>query len=59
MHECEEVLESDYLPGYDDDTQELFQQKQCFMSVFNKVLQSDMGKNIVRKYAPNLDAQAL
>ena len=27
-------------------------------SVFSKVLQSDMGKTIVRKYAPTLDAQA-
>ena len=25
----------------------------------NKVLQSDMGKTIVRKYAPTLDAQAV
>ena len=28
-------------------------------SVFNKVLQSDMGKTIVRKYAPSLDAQSV
>ena len=28
-------------------------------SVFNKVLQSDMGKTIVRKYAPILDAQSV
>ena len=28
-------------------------------SVFNKVLQSDMGKTIVRKYAPTLDAQSV
>ena len=48
------------LHWYDDDRQELFQQKQHFMySVFNKVLQSDMGKTIVRKYAPTLDAQAV
>ena len=50
------------MPGYDDDGQELFKQKQSFMySVFNKVLllQSDMGKTIVRKYAPTLDAQAV
>ena len=37
------------MPGYDDDSQELFQQKQYFMySVLNKMLQSDMGKTIVR-----------
>ena len=36
------------------------EQKQYFMySVFNKVLQSDMGKTIVRKYAPTLDAQSV
>ena len=28
-------------------------------SVFNKVLQSDMGKTIVRKYAPSFDAQSV
>ena len=28
-------------------------------SVFNKVLQSGMGKTIVRKYAPSLDAQSV
>ena len=56
-HGCDEILEGDYMPVYDDDSQELFQQKQYFMySVFNKVLQSDMGKTIVRKYAPTLDA---
>ena len=48
------------MPGYDDDSQELFQQKQYFMySVFNKVLQSDMGKTIVTKYALTLDAQSV
>ena len=48
------------MPGYDDDSQELFQQKQYFKySLFNKLLQSDMGKTIVRKYAPTLDAQSV
>ena len=59
-HGCEEILEGDYMSGYDDDSQELFKQKQDSMySFFNKVLQSDMGKTIVRKYAPNLDAQSV
>ena len=35
------------MPVYDDDSQELFQQKQYFMySVLNEVLQSDMGKTM-------------
>ena len=59
-HGCEEILEGDYMPGYDDDSQELFKQKQYFMySIFNKVLQSDMSKTLVRKYAPTLDAQSV
>ena len=59
-HGCEEVLEVDYMPGYDDDSQELFQQMQYFMySVSNKVLQSDIGKTIVRKHALTLDTQSV
>ena len=59
-HGCKEILEGDYMPGYDEDSQELFIQKQYFMYiVFNKVLQSDLGKTIVRKYAPTLDAQSV
>ena len=52
-HGCEQILEGDYVPGYDDNSLEFFKQKQYFMySVFNKVLWSDIGKTIVRKYAP-------
>ena len=60
-HGCEEIIvEGDYMPGYDNDSWELSQQKQYFMySVFNKVLQSDMGKTIARKYAPTMDAQSV
>ena len=47
-------------PKNKDESQELFNQKQYFMySVFKKVLQSDMGKTIVRKYAPSLEAQSV
>ena len=60
-HGCEEILEGNYMLGYDDDSQELFQQKHYFMySVFNEVLQSDVGdETIVRKNAPTLDAQSV
>ena len=48
------------MPGYDGDSQEVFQQKQYFMcSVFNNILQCDRGKTIVRKHAPTLDAQSV
>ena len=53
-------MNGDYKPENDDDSIELFKQKQYFMySVFNKVLQSDVGKTIIRKYAPSLDAQSV
>ena len=59
-HGCEGILNGDYKPENNDDSKELFKQKQHFMySVFNKVLQRDMGKTIVRKYAPSLDAQSV
>ena len=59
-HSCDKVTDPYNMPGLDADSQELFQQKQYFMySVFNKVLQSDMGKTIVRKHVPTLDAQSV
>ena len=58
-HSCEEVLHPHYIPGQNEDGQELIQQKQYFMySVFNKVLQSDLGKTIVRRHAPTLDTES-
>ena len=64
-HDCEEILDGNYKPENNNDSKELlnrrdFSQKKYFMySVSNKVLQSDMGKTIVRKYAPSLDAQSV
>ena len=59
-HDCEEILNGDYKPENNADCRELFEQKQYYMhSIFNKVLQSDMGKAIVRKYAPFFDAQSV
>ena len=59
-HGCEEILNGKYKPEKTCDSQELFKQKQYYMySVFNKVLQSDMGKTIVREYSLTLNAQAV
>ena len=59
-HDCEEVLDGTYKPENNKESHELFKQKKYFMyNVFNKVLQSDMGKTIVRKHAPTLDAQSV
>ena len=59
-HDCEDILDGNYKPENNNDSEELFKQKKHFMySVFNKVLQSNMGKTIVRKYAPTLDAQSV
>ena len=47
------------MPGYDDDSQELFKKQYLKYRIFGKLLQSDMGKTIVRKYVPTLDAQSV
>ena len=59
-HDCEEILDGNYKPENNNDSKELFKQKKYFMcSAFNKVLQNDMGKTIVRKHAPTLDAESV
>ena len=59
-HECNEVLDPNYTPGSEPEQQELFEAKQTFMfSVFNAILQTDMGKTIVRRHLVNTDAQAV
>ena len=53
-------MDGNYKPENNNDSKDLLKQKKYFIySVFNKVLQSDMGKPIVRKYAPCLDAQSV
>ena len=52
-------MEPTYTPGSEPEEQELFEAKQTFMfSVFNKNLQTDMGKTIVRRHLANTDAQS-
>ena len=59
-HNCEEILDGNCKPENNDDSKELFKQKKYFIyGVFNKVLQSNKGKTIVRKYAPSLDTQSV
>ena len=59
-HECNEVLDPTYNPGSEPEEQELFEAKQTFMfSVFNAILQTDMGKTIVRRHLANTDAQSV
>ena len=59
-HDCEDILDGTINLKSNNDSKELFKWNKYFMySVFNKVLQSDMGKTIVRKYAPTLDAQSV
>jgi hypothetical protein len=56
-HKCEEIFDPSYVAVTDDD-KALFCQKQLFMySVFDEKLQTDMGKNLVRTYETNSDAQ--
>ena len=59
-HECNEVLDPTYTPGSEPEEQELFEAKQPFMfSVFNAILQTDMGKTIVRRHLANTNAQTV
>ena len=59
-HECNEVLDPNYIPGSEREEQELFEAKQNFMfSVFNSNLQTDMGKTIVRRHLASTDAQVV
>ena len=59
-HECNEVLDPNYTPGSEPEEKELFEAKHTFMfNVFNAVLQTDMGKTIVRRHLANTDAQAI
>ncbi len=54
-----EILNEDYFP-FDEDEEELFQEKQKYMyAVFHDILQTDMGKTIVRKYKETGDARQI
>ena len=57
-HECEDVLDPEYIPSNSE--KELFEEKQVFMfSVLDKHLLTDMGKTIIRKYVHTTDAQSV
>jgi hypothetical protein len=57
-HDVVEVLDGTYDPPDDYIHRALFDQKQSFMySVLNRVVQTNMGKTIVRKYTDTYDAQ--
>ena len=59
-HECNDVLDPNYIPGSEPEEKELFEAKQTFMfSVFNANLQTDMGKTIVRRQLAITDAQSV
>ena len=57
--DLEDIIISTYIPQ-DDEGQLLFDEKQKFMTaVFQKTLQTDKGKSIVRKYAKTSNAQKI
>ena len=59
-HELSEVLDPNYTPGSEPEEKECFEAKQTFMfSVFNAILQTDMGKTFVRRHFAHTDAQAV
>ena len=59
-HKCNEVLDPIFTQGSEPEQKELFEAKQTFLfSVFNANLQTDMGKNIVRRHLTTTDAQSV
>ena len=54
-HECEEVLDPEYMPTNDEKTS--LKQNKFLSSVFDKHLMTDLGKTIVRKYVHTTNAQ--
>ena len=53
-HECDEVLDPEYIPSNSE--KEQFEAKQIFMfPVWDKHLLTDIGKTIVRKYMHTTD----
>ena len=57
-HECEEVLDPEFIPSNSE--KELFDARQVFMfSALDKYLLTEMGKTIVRIYVHTNDAQSM
>ena len=59
MHDVSDVFNTSYVPP-DTLSKELFEQKQAFVyAICNKVILTDIGKTIVRKYENDFDAQSV
>jgi len=60
-HDIGEVFDPTYSPPeHDEEEQRLFYKKQVFaMTVFNRCVQTDMGRHFVRQHAHNCDAQSV
>ena len=57
--DVDEVLDSNYMPSTQKEY-DIFEIKQKFMySVFNRIIQVDIGKSIVRKHKRDNDAQSV
>ena len=58
-HDCEDIFDPNYTPA-DALERAIFKDKQSFMySVFERVLKTDTGKALVRKYEADYDAQQI
>ena len=58
-HGCKDIFDGSYRPKAGDET-DIFVEKQKFMySVFEEMLQTDMGKYFVRLHEADFDAQAV
>ena len=58
-HKLENILDPQYFPNTQDETT-LHQEQQIFLyNVFERVLQTDMGKTLVRQFELGYDAQSI
>ena len=58
-HGCEDIFDPGYTPKSGDD-HDIFQEKQKFIySVFEEMLQTDMGKHLVRLHENDFDAHTI
>ena len=58
-HDVQEVFDVTYWPTTHEETQ-LFDQKKSFVfAIFNKMVQTDIGKSYVREHEDDYDAQAV
>ena len=58
-HGCEDILDDSYRPKTVDEKDKSVEKQKFMYSVFEEMLQTDMGKYFVRLHEADFDAQAV